>query len=303
MSPRPSALLSRRLPPCNGWSLSPRHCLPTRDVRLTRHQQGFIVIHPSSLPLACGPRTEQGPSGFPLGFAPRRPEPATHARAGTGLDTDPGYVFDITSNLLQRSHSSRATSCRRRRVLPSTAIAGWLPWAGRRQPVGQPGGDRGVQRVPIDRGQHAPQGGLAGDAMLAGKGITSHAERGQHQRRGVSRPLGDRGQRPGTGQDRRGRQREHAGQRVAQASTVARVGTWARRCSRSGHSTGCSDATADGCARTGRINDDAAAGTGFHQGHGLWEPHDPGNRACFFTYHINRTSRHFGGALRCEEPV
>jgi len=23
----------------------------------------------------------------------------------------------------------------------------------------------------------------------------------------------------------------------------------------------------------------------------------PGNRACFFTYHINRTSRHFGGAL------
>jgi hypothetical protein len=60
--------------------------------------------------------------------------------------------------------------------------------------------------------------------MLAGKGITSHTERGQHQRRGVSRPLGDRGQRPGTGQDRRGRQREHAGQRVAQASTIARVG-------------------------------------------------------------------------------
>src|SRR6266508_2692789 len=123
VSPRPSALLSRRLPPCNGRSLSPRHCLPTRDVRLTRHQQGFIVIHPSSLPLACGPRTEQGPSGFPLGFAPRRPEPAMHARAGTGLDTDPGYVFDITSNLLQRSHSPRATSCRRRRVLPSTARA------------------------------------------------------------------------------------------------------------------------------------------------------------------------------------
>jgi hypothetical protein len=100
----------------------------------------------------------------------------------------------------------------------------WLVWAGHRQPVGQPGGDRCVQRVPIDRGQHAPQGGLAGDAMLAGKGITSHAERGQHQRRGVSRPLGDRGQRPGTGQDRRGRQREHTGQRVTQASTVARVG-------------------------------------------------------------------------------
>jgi hypothetical protein len=33
------------------------------------------------------------------------------------------------------------------------------------------------------------------------------------------------------------------------------------------------------------------------QGHGLWEPHDPGNRACFFAHRIIRTSRHFGGAV------
>ena len=30
---------------------------------LTKHQQGFTVVHPSSLPLACGPRTERGPLG------------------------------------------------------------------------------------------------------------------------------------------------------------------------------------------------------------------------------------------------
>jgi hypothetical protein len=99
-----------------------------------------------------------------------------------------------------------------------------LVWAGHRQPVGQPGGARGVPRGPIDGGLHAPQGGLVGDAVLAGAGITSPAERGQHQRRGVGPhsviAAGDRA--PVT--DRRGRQREHAGQRVAQASTVARVG-------------------------------------------------------------------------------
>ena len=83
VSPRPSALLSRRLPPCSGWSLSLRHCFPTRNVRLTRHQQGFIVIHPSSLPLACGPRTEQGPSGFTPGL---RTPPARTRGARQGRD-------------------------------------------------------------------------------------------------------------------------------------------------------------------------------------------------------------------------
>jgi hypothetical protein len=34
-----------------------------------------------------------------------------------------------------------------------------------------------------------------------------------------------------------------------------------------------------------------------HQGHGSRKPHDPGNRACFFTHRIIRTSRHFGGAV------
>ena len=78
----------RRLPPCNGWPLPPRYRSPTRDVRLTRHQQGFRVIHPSGLPLACNPRSERAPSGFPLSFAPGRYQPRTSGR-GRIWNTDP----------------------------------------------------------------------------------------------------------------------------------------------------------------------------------------------------------------------
>ena len=61
---------------------------PTRDVRLTRHQQGFRVIHPSGLPLACGAQSERAPSGFPLSFAPGRYQPRTSGR-GRVWNTDP----------------------------------------------------------------------------------------------------------------------------------------------------------------------------------------------------------------------
>jgi hypothetical protein len=52
-------------------------------LNLTRHHRGFTGVHPSGLPLACGPRVEQGPLGFSLGLR-TPPSPATHARAGTG---------------------------------------------------------------------------------------------------------------------------------------------------------------------------------------------------------------------------
>jgi hypothetical protein len=70
-------------------SLPARHCYPTRTVMLTRHQRGFPVSHPMpSVPLACGPRTERGPLGFPVSFAPSRYRPRT-SRWGRVLDTDP----------------------------------------------------------------------------------------------------------------------------------------------------------------------------------------------------------------------
>jgi len=98
VSTRPRSILGRRLPPSNGRSLSSRHRKPSQDVQLTRHQRGFTGIHPMpSLPLACGPRTERGPLGFPASFAPGRrwrQRPRT-SRWGQVPDTDPDYVVNI----------------------------------------------------------------------------------------------------------------------------------------------------------------------------------------------------------------
>jgi hypothetical protein len=44
---RPGAIPDRRLPPHSGRSLSPRYHEPSRGVQVTRHQQGFTVVHPS----------------------------------------------------------------------------------------------------------------------------------------------------------------------------------------------------------------------------------------------------------------
>jgi hypothetical protein len=92
VSTRPHTILGRHPPPSNGRPLSPRYRTPPQGVYLTRHQRGFTGIHPKpSLPLTCGPRTERGPLGFPVSFAPDRrwaPQPRT-SRWGQVSDTDP----------------------------------------------------------------------------------------------------------------------------------------------------------------------------------------------------------------------
>jgi hypothetical protein len=94
-------------------SLSARHYHPTRTVTLTRHPQGFPVSHPiPSLPLTCGPRTERGPLGFPVSFAPGRHQPRT-SRWGQVLNTDPKPRRRHQPTSIQRTHSPRATSRRR----------------------------------------------------------------------------------------------------------------------------------------------------------------------------------------------
>lgn len=55
---------------------------------MTGHQQGFRVIHPSGLPLACDTRSERAPLGFPLSFAPSRYQPRTSGR-GRIWNTNP----------------------------------------------------------------------------------------------------------------------------------------------------------------------------------------------------------------------
>ena len=50
-----------------------------------------------SLPLACGPRTERGPLGVPVSFAPDRRwrQQSRTSRWGQVPDTDPDYVVNI----------------------------------------------------------------------------------------------------------------------------------------------------------------------------------------------------------------
>jgi hypothetical protein len=79
---------------------SPSH-LP--GLWVTRHQRGFTHVRPSGLPLACAP----GWNGTRFGFFPelRTPQlPATHVRAGTGLEHWPGAT-PPTSSALQSAHS------------------------------------------------------------------------------------------------------------------------------------------------------------------------------------------------------
>ena len=101
----------RRMPPCSGPSLYPRPATHHRRLLITRHHQGFTVVHPSGLPLACSLRVEREPSGFFPGLH-TPPLPAAHAGVGTGiLGTCLSYVT-ISWSSSQRSHSPRATSCR-----------------------------------------------------------------------------------------------------------------------------------------------------------------------------------------------
>jgi hypothetical protein len=76
-------IADRHLPLRNGQSLNPGPTIHQPGLRLTRHHRGFTVVHPSGLPLACGPRMEREP----LGFSPELhtpPLPTTHVEVGTG---------------------------------------------------------------------------------------------------------------------------------------------------------------------------------------------------------------------------
>src|SRR6266545_6689894 len=107
-----SGILDRRLPPLNGRSLSPRSLSPSRDVGITGHQQGFKIVRPPSLPFACDPRTERGPSGFSLSSTPDWAGPSHACQGRDRPRTLTRITSSTSSNLLQRNHSPRATSCR-----------------------------------------------------------------------------------------------------------------------------------------------------------------------------------------------
>ena len=97
----------RRTPPCSGPSLYPRPATHHRRLLITRHHQGFTVVHPSGLPLACSPRVEREPSGF----YPRASHPAVTGGACRGGDRHRGHLPELRHHQLVLQSTQPLTTC------------------------------------------------------------------------------------------------------------------------------------------------------------------------------------------------
>jgi hypothetical protein len=89
--------------------------------------------------------------------------------------------------------------------------------------VGKPRAEHRRQRGWVDAAKGPTDSGLGGHHPVVG-GVTAGAERGPYRLGSIRGPLGDRGHRPGTGQDRGG---GHA--RIAVSGCrrpLARLGSW-----------------------------------------------------------------------------
>jgi hypothetical protein len=111
---------SRRLPHHSGRPCTPPPAIHRRG---SLHEASTRVqaIRPSGLPLACGPRMEREPLGFPRAS---HPTVTSGARRGRGQAIEHGpetTLYDISRTSNQRVHSVRATS---RRTVPSDRLRG-----------------------------------------------------------------------------------------------------------------------------------------------------------------------------------
>jgi hypothetical protein len=89
--------------------------------------------------------------------------------------------------------------------------------------VGQPGADGAGQRVGVQAGQGAADGGLGRHRPVVGS-VAAGAKRGPDRLRRVGGPFGDRGDRPGAGQHRGGGHGQDGDQGVAAAASPPGVG-------------------------------------------------------------------------------
>ena len=110
---RPVNLPDRRTPPSSGRSLfTPvQHSAPgcNRDEASSRvHWRSPLPAFPSPVI----PGTVRGPSGFSLSSAPGRAGPSHARQGGNEPQALPGVTSPASADLLRRTHSTRATSCR-----------------------------------------------------------------------------------------------------------------------------------------------------------------------------------------------
>jgi hypothetical protein len=78
-----------------------------------------------AIPLACGPRTERDPLGFPPGFTPGQAGPSRACRGGDRPQALARGNAVAISDLLWRIHSSRATSRRNALARCPLRLARW----------------------------------------------------------------------------------------------------------------------------------------------------------------------------------
>ncbi len=111
---------------CRLATASPCHpgpAPPSRDAFVTRHQQGFTGVRPSSLPLTCGPQTARRPLGFPLSFTPPGTRYPGACQGGDRSSALTRATCPASAEPPSRSHSQRATSCRNRSQNRTAALA------------------------------------------------------------------------------------------------------------------------------------------------------------------------------------
>jgi hypothetical protein len=96
----------------------------------------------------------------------------------------------------------------------------WLPSA---VAVGEPGADGAGESLRVQAGQGPADGGLGGDGEEA-RGVAAGNECGPDRLGRLGGPLGDRGHRPGAGQDRGGGDGQDGDERMAAATGSSGVG-------------------------------------------------------------------------------
>jgi hypothetical protein len=96
----------------------------------------------------------------------------------------------------------------------------WLPSA---VAVGEPGADGAGEGLRVQARQGPADGGLGGDGEVAG-GVTAGTECGPDRLGSIGGPLGDRGHRPGAGQDCGGGDGQDGDERMAAATGSSGVG-------------------------------------------------------------------------------
>ena len=122
---------TQRLRPAPAASQRPiavlRYDFPSAELAVTRHQPEVYVLHPSALPLGCGPRMGRAPLGFCLMLRTPPGTPATHVRPRPGREHGPGTAPSILLEPPINAFTQYACdlASQTRPVFPSPAPPGW----------------------------------------------------------------------------------------------------------------------------------------------------------------------------------